>query len=115
MRPSASAIDKIRDKIRKKAMKQIVLILLVLCAIAGVVLSQEGQPARTLDRVNVRVNGDQTAAVITQLAINTDVIVEARKRMGNWVLVRTGAEKLHGFTLWNLLVLQVLDMFRLAA
>ncbi len=78
-------------------MKRIALILLALCAIAGVALSQEGQPARTLDRVTVRVNGDQTAAVITQLAINTDVIVEARNRVGNWVLVRTGDGSVRGW------------------
>jgi hypothetical protein len=78
-------------------MKRIVLLLLALGVIAGMALSQEGQPARVLDRVNVRVNGDQTAAVITQLAINTDVIVEARNRVGNWVLVRTGDGSIRGW------------------
>lgn len=67
------------------------LLLLCLALSAGMSMAQEGvaQPALVVDTVNVRAGDARTFDKIGEIAVRTNVVVEARNRIGDWVLVRT--------------------------
>jgi uncharacterized protein YraI len=47
----------------------------------------DGEPGRALSRLNVRAGADLTAPVIDKLEYRTELIIEARNNIGNWLLV----------------------------
>jgi uncharacterized protein YraI len=82
---------------RNKTVKKFLLLALTLCFLVVGVLAQVAQPARIVDTINVRTAPGTENAAITQLTVNTNVIVEARNRVGDWVLVRTEDGSVRGW------------------
>lgn len=78
-------------------MKKILLAGLVTLLMALTALAQAEQPARMLDTVNIRTGDNTDQAIIAQVTVNAEVVVEARNRRGNWLLIHTQAGDLRGW------------------
>lgn len=76
--------------------RMIVLALLCLLVVISVT-AQDGQLAKVVDTVNVRAGAGTENALIGQIAVRTEVMVEARNRRGNWVLLHTLDNALRGW------------------
>lgn len=66
------------------------LFVLFVLLVTWVVSAQDGvaQPAIVVDTVNVRAGDARTFDKIGEIAVRSNVVVEARNRIGDWVLVR---------------------------
>lgn len=69
-------------------MKRLLLALLFGLLLALTATAQTEQPAIVVDTINVRTEPSRSGAVMGQIAVRSSVIVEARNRIGDWVLVR---------------------------
>lgn len=76
----------------------------ILCALWLVMAAsaQSETIGTTIDRLNVRTTPQGT--VITQLAIRTSVVIEARNRVGDWVLIHTSDNAIRGWVASRYLV-----------
>lgn len=57
----------------------------------------KGEPGRTLARLNVRAAPDITAPLLGRLEYRTQVIIEARNAIGNWLLVTAADGSMRGW------------------
>lgn len=89
-------------------MKKMVTLLVcgLLLMISMVATAQEQPLARVVDTVNVRAGAGTSFQALGQIPARSQVFVEARNRIGDWVLIRTQDESLRGwvasrFTYWG--------------
>ncbi len=73
------------------------LTLIVSLLMAAAAVAQTPLEAQVIDNVNVRAGAGQEYARLAQLPVGQVVLVEARNRIGNWVLVRTPDAAIRGW------------------
>ena len=73
------------------------MVLILVLGIGAIMIAAQDTTGTLITTLNVRVGPDTEHPAITQLPDGTEVVIEARNNIGNWILIHTADQSVRGW------------------